>query len=116
MIAVQHLVKKYGAFTAVNDVTLDVPAGQIHGFLGPNGAGKTTTLRMIAGLLKPTAGRILVNDFDLAVDPERAKASLGFIPRESSAKGRSACSRRAKRSSSASELRRGSRAFCSRAK
>jgi ABC-2 type transport system ATP-binding protein len=80
MIALQHLVKKYGAFTAVNDVSLDVPSGQIHGFLGPNGAGKTTTLRMIAGLLKPTAGRVLVNDFDLAVDPERAKASLGFIP------------------------------------
>ena len=80
MIAVQHLVKTYGAFTAVNDVSLEVPSGQIHGFLGPNGAGKTTTLRMIAGLLKPTAGRILVNDFDLAVNPERAKASLGFIP------------------------------------
>jgi ABC-2 type transport system ATP-binding protein len=80
MIAVQHLVKTYGSFTAVNDVSLDVPSGQIHGFLGPNGAGKTTTLRMIAGLLKPTAGRVLVNDVDLAVDPEKAKASLGFIP------------------------------------
>ena len=80
MIAVYDLVKKYGAFTAVNGVTLEVPAGEIHGFLGPNGAGKTTTIRMIAGLLKPTSGRILVNGHDLASDPEPAKASLGFIP------------------------------------
>jgi ABC-2 type transport system ATP-binding protein len=80
MIAIENLVKQYGAFTAVDGVTLDVGAGEIHGFLGPNGAGKTTTIRMIAGLLKPTSGRILVNGHDLAVEPERAKASLGFIP------------------------------------
>ena len=80
MIAVENLVKRYGAFTAVDGVSLTVAPGQIHGFLGPNGAGKTTTIRMIAGLLKPTAGRILVNGHDLAHDPERAKASLGFIP------------------------------------
>ena len=80
MIAIQNLVKKYGQFTAVDDVTLEVAAGEIHGFLGPNGAGKTTTLRMIAGLLKPTSGRILVNNHDLAADPEAAKSSLGFIP------------------------------------
>jgi ABC-2 type transport system ATP-binding protein len=61
-------------------VTLDVAPGEIHGFLGPNGAGKTTTIRMIAGLLKPTSGRILVNGHDLARHPEQAKASLGFIP------------------------------------
>ena len=80
MIAVADLVKRYGSFTAVDGVTLEVQPGQIHGFLGPNGAGKTTTIRMIAGLLKPTAGRVLVNGHDLAVEPERAKASLGFIP------------------------------------
>ncbi len=80
MIAVHDLVKKYGTFTAVDGVSLEVPEGQIHGFLGPNGAGKTTTIRMIAGLLKPTAGRIMVNGHDLASDPEGAKASLGFIP------------------------------------
>jgi len=80
MIAIHDLVKRYGAFTAVDGVTLDVRPGEIHGFLGPNGAGKTTTLRMIAGLLKPTSGRIVVNGHDIAADPERAKASLGFIP------------------------------------
>ena len=80
MIEIQHLVKRYGAFTAVDGVSLDVQRGEIHGFLGPNGAGKTTTIRMIAGLLKPTAGRILVNGHDTATEPERAKASLGFIP------------------------------------
>jgi ABC-2 type transport system ATP-binding protein len=80
MIAIHDLVKTYGRFTAVGGISLDVAPGQIHGFLGPNGAGKTTTLRMIAGLLKPTSGRIEVNGFDLAVEPEQAKASLGFIP------------------------------------
>jgi len=80
MIATCDLVKTYGAFTAVDGVSLDVEPGEIHGFLGPNGAGKTTTIRMIAGLLKPTSGRVLVNGHDLATDPEAAKGSLGFIP------------------------------------
>jgi ABC-2 type transport system ATP-binding protein len=80
MITIHDLVKNYGPFTAVDGVSLDVPPGEIHGFLGPNGAGKTTTLRMIAGLLKPSAGRILVNGHDLATEPEAAKMSLGFIP------------------------------------
>jgi ABC-2 type transport system ATP-binding protein len=80
VIAIQDLVKRYGPFTAVDGITLDVQPGEIHGFLGPNGAGKTTTIRMIAGLLKPTAGRILVNGHDMAGSPEAAKASLGFIP------------------------------------
>ena len=80
MIAVHDLVKRYGRFTAVDGITLDVKPGEIHGFLGPNGAGKTTTLRMIAGLLKPTAGRVVVNGHDMAAEPEAAKASLGFIP------------------------------------
>jgi ABC-2 type transport system ATP-binding protein len=80
MIAIENLVKKYGAFTAVDGVSLDVEPGQIHGFLGPNGAGKTTTIRIIAGLLKPTSGRVVVNGHDLATAPEAAKASLGFVP------------------------------------
>ena len=80
MIAVHDLVKKYGAFTAVDGITLEVEPGEIHGFLGPNGAGKTTTIRMIAGLLKPTSGRVVVNEHDMAREPEGAKSSLGFIP------------------------------------
>ena len=60
MIAVTNLVKQFGALRAVDDVSLRVEAGEIHGFLGPNGAGKTTTMKMIAGLLQPTAGRVVV--------------------------------------------------------
>jgi ABC-2 type transport system ATP-binding protein len=80
MIEVQDLVKKYGSFTAVNGISLDVAAGEIHGFLGPNGAGKTTSIRVIAGLLKPTSGRVVIDGHDLAHEPEAAKAALGFIP------------------------------------
>ena len=80
MISIQGLRKQYGSFTAVDGVDLDVSPGEIHGFLGPNGAGKTTSIRMIAGLLRPTAGRIIVNGHDLASSPAAAKASLGFIP------------------------------------
>ena len=80
MIRVEDLVKKYGAFTAVDGVSLDVAPGEIHGFLGPNGAGKTTTIRMIAGLLKPTRGRVVIDGHDLERAPEKAKAALGFIP------------------------------------
>jgi ABC-2 type transport system ATP-binding protein len=80
MIAVYDLVKQYGKFTAVDGLTLEVKPGEIHGFLGPNGAGKTTTLRMIAGLLRPSSGRVVVNGHDLAIEPEAAKGSLGFIP------------------------------------
>jgi len=80
MIAVENLVKRFGKFTAVDGVSINVEPGQIHGFLGPNGAGKTTSIRMIAGLLKPDSGRILVNGHDLARAPEAAKAALGFIP------------------------------------
>ena len=80
MIQIENLVKQYGSFTAVDGVSLDVKPGEIHGFLGPNGAGKTTTIRMIAGLLKPTSGRIIVNGHDTATEPEAAKQSLGFIP------------------------------------
>lgn len=80
MIRLVNLTKRYGSFTAVNQINLDVPAGVLFGFLGPNGAGKTTTLRMIAGILQPTAGRVEVGGEDIAADPVKAKMRLGFIP------------------------------------
>jgi len=80
MISLQQLTKRYGSFTAVNAIDLEVPRGELFGFLGPNGAGKTTTLRMIAGILRPTGGRITIAGVDLARDPVGAKMKLGFIP------------------------------------
>jgi ABC-2 type transport system ATP-binding protein len=80
VIRVVDLVKKYGAFTAVDGLSLEVPAGEIHGFLGPNGAGKTTTIRIMGGLLKPTSGAVVIAGHDMARSPEAAKAALGFIP------------------------------------
>jgi ABC-2 type transport system ATP-binding protein len=80
MIRLEALTKKYGTFTAVDGIDLEVPRGELFGFLGPNGAGKTTTLRMIAGILLPTSGRIEIAGIDILSDPVRAKSKLGFIP------------------------------------
>jgi ABC-2 type transport system ATP-binding protein len=80
VIRLENLTKLYGSFRAVDSISMHVPKGALHGFLGPNGAGKTTTLRMIAGILRPTAGRIIIGDYDLARHPLAAKAKLGFIP------------------------------------
>src|SRR3989454_11887087 len=70
----------YGSFVAVDDISLHVPRGVLYGCLGPNGAGKTTTLRMIAGILRPTQGRVLLGGDDIHVTPLAAKMRLGFIP------------------------------------
>jgi ABC-2 type transport system ATP-binding protein len=80
MIKIKHLVKKYQTAVAVNDLNLEVPAGELFGFLGPNGAGKTTTIKLIMGLLKPTAGSIEVNGIDVLEDPVAAKSVVGYIP------------------------------------
>jgi ABC-2 type transport system ATP-binding protein len=80
MIRLTNLTKRYGGFTAVDGINLEVPQGQLFGFLGPNGAGKTTTLRMIAGILRPTGGRVEIGDVDIVTDPIAAKSRLGFIP------------------------------------
>jgi ABC-2 type transport system ATP-binding protein len=80
MIELKALTKRYGSFTAVNALNLEVPKGELFGFLGPNGAGKTTTLRMIAGILLPTAGSVRIGGVDIARDPIAAKRILGFIP------------------------------------
>lgn len=80
MIQLEHLTKRFGTFTAVDDLNLSIATGEIFGFLGPNGAGKTTTIRMMMGLLKPTAGRIVLGGHDLAVTPLAAKAISAFVP------------------------------------
>src|ERR1700712_1524237 len=80
MIKLTSLVKRYGSFTAVNAINLEVPEGELFGFLGPNGAGKTTTLRMIAGILRPTSGAVRVAGIDVAAYPVAAKSKLGYIP------------------------------------
>jgi ABC-2 type transport system ATP-binding protein len=80
MIEINSLTKRYGSFTAVDSLDLVVPKGELFGFLGPNGAGKTTTLRMIAGILRPTAGTVRIGGIDVNKDPMAAKAGLGYIP------------------------------------
>jgi ABC-2 type transport system ATP-binding protein len=80
LIETRHLVKKYGDFVAVNDVSFDVHGGEVFGFLGPNGAGKTTTIKMIVGLLKPTSGLVKVAGYDVQTQPLQAKASGGYVP------------------------------------
>ncbi len=80
VLVIEHLTKKFGSFTAVDDISLNVSRGEIFGFLGPNGAGKTTTIKMIAGLLKPDAGQISINDRSLAAEPESCKMDTGYIP------------------------------------
>ena len=80
MIEISHLTKRYGALTAVDDVSFRVEPGEVLGFLGPNGAGKTTTMRMIAGFIAPTSGRASVCGHDVEQDPLAAKACMGYLP------------------------------------
>jgi len=80
MIRITGLTKRYGTFTAVDGLSLDIPPGTLFGFLGPNGAGKTTTLRMIAGILRPTAGTVEIAGEDIHKNAIAAKARLGYIP------------------------------------
>jgi ABC-2 type transport system ATP-binding protein len=81
-IAVDGLRRTYGDLTAVHDLTFSVDSGEIVGLIGPNGAGKTTTLRALAGILRPTAGRVLVGGHDMASAPLQAKRLLAFMPDE----------------------------------
>jgi len=80
LIVTQALVKRYGDKVAVNNVSLEVQAGEVFGFLGPNGAGKTTTIKMIVGLLQPTSGTVKVAGFDVQTQPMQAKAASGYVP------------------------------------
>jgi ABC-2 type transport system ATP-binding protein len=78
-VVVRNITKKFGNFTAVNDISLNVPYGEIFGFLGPNGAGKSTTIRMLCGLLQPTSGSGSVSGFDIIKQPELIKLNIGYM-------------------------------------
>ena len=78
-IEVRSLTKRFGGFTAVDDVSFDVERGRIFGFLGANGAGKSTTIRMLCGLLDPTSGTAIVGGFDIRREPERVKRTIGYM-------------------------------------
>ena len=85
-IAVEHFGRTYvsdaGTFVAVSDLSFEVRGGEIVGLIGPNGAGKTTTLRALAGILRPTSGRVAIDGHDLIADPLEAKRRLAFMPDE----------------------------------
>lgn len=78
-VVLEDLVKTFGDFTAVDHISLTVRRGEVFGFLGPNGAGKSTTIRMLCGLLRPTAGRALVAGYDVAREPERVRENIGYM-------------------------------------
>jgi ABC-2 type transport system ATP-binding protein len=80
MIRLENLTKKFGDFVAVDNLTLEVKSGEFFGFLGPNGAGKTTTIKMIAGLIRPTSGKIFICGIDALEEPEKAKSLLAYVP------------------------------------
>ncbi|MCF8362042.1 MAG: ABC transporter ATP-binding protein [Prolixibacteraceae bacterium] len=79
IIEVQNLVKKFGHFTANDNLTFDVFGGEIFGFLGANGAGKTTAMRILCGLSKPTSGTLRVNGFDVYTQSEKIKKTIGYM-------------------------------------
>ena len=80
MIAAERLTKRFGAFTAIEDVSFEVAAGEIVGFLGPNGAGKSTTMRILAGVFPPTRGRVRIAGLDVAAESLQARALVGYFP------------------------------------
>jgi ABC-2 type transport system ATP-binding protein len=79
VLELENVTKRFGSFTAVNDVSLKIPRGSIYGFLGPNGAGKTTTIRMIFDIIKPTSGRVTILGASTALD---VRSRIGYLPEE----------------------------------
>ena len=82
MIEIEHLTKRYGAVTAVSDLSLHIDSGQIYGFLGPNGAGKSTTMNMMTGCLSATEGTVRIGGYDIFEEPQQAKKLIGYLPEQ----------------------------------
>ena len=80
MIEVKNITKKYGSFTAVDNISFKIEEGEIIGLLGPNGAGKSTTMNMITGYIEPTEGEIVINGYDISKKPRKAKSQIGYMP------------------------------------
>ena len=80
MIEVKNITKKYGNFTAVDNISFKIEEGEIIGLLGPNGAGKSTTMNMITGYIEPTEGEIVINGYDISKKPRKAKSQIGYMP------------------------------------
>ncbi|NLK21308.1 MAG: ABC transporter ATP-binding protein [Epulopiscium sp.] len=80
MLEIVNLVKQYGKFTAVDDLSLSISDGEIFGFVGPNGAGKTTTMRIMAGLLNSTSGKVFIKGIDVTAHPRKLRESIGYMP------------------------------------
>ena len=80
MITVEHLTKKYDAFTAVDDISFSIGEGHIYGFLGPNGAGKSTTMNILTGCLSATSGEVKIDGYDIFEDGKMAKKRIGYLP------------------------------------
>lgn len=82
MISVEHLTKRYGEFTAVDDLSFEIQEGHVYGFLGPNGAGKSTTMNIMTGCLSATEGRVRIDGYDIFEEPNKAKRLLGYLPEQ----------------------------------
>ncbi len=80
MIEVENLVKRFGSTVAVSGISFRVHDGEIYGLLGPNGSGKSTTMKILAGILKPTSGKVLVSGVDVSQDPLKVKEITGYVP------------------------------------
>ena len=82
MIAVEHLTKRYGNVTAVDDLSFEIGDGHVYGFLGPNGAGKSTTMNIMTGCLSATEGHVKIDGYDIFEEPDKAKRLIGYLPEQ----------------------------------